>query len=93
MFISLLVDFSWLSHLKYADAATSLHHPRGWRAMNPILVSTIAHRRVRQVAIDAAVQSAHRIVVPLVGLHLEDRAARVDGLHDVPRQAGNRRRE
>src|SRR5262245_58725270 len=36
----------------------------------------VAHRCVGQVAIDAAVEGAHRVVVALVGLHLEDRPAR-----------------
>src|SRR5205807_851008 len=50
------------------------------------------HRCVGQIAVDAAVQRAHRVVVALVGLHLEDRMARLDGLQDEPQQSAHRGR-
>src|SRR5262249_30657864 len=47
------------------------------------------HGRVGQVAVDAAVQRAHRVVVPLVRLQLEDGMARLAGLQDETDQAAD----
>src|SRR5262245_17241204 len=52
----------------------------------------VPHRRVGQVAEDAAVQGAHRVLVALVGLHLEDRPARLDLLQHEAQQSANRGR-
>jgi hypothetical protein len=38
------------------------------------------------------VERAHRVVVALVNLHLEDGMARFDGLQDKAQQSANRRR-
>src|SRR5262249_26415121 len=50
----------------------------------------VPHRCVGQVAEGAAVQGAHRVVMALVGLHLEDGPAWFDGLQHEPQQPGNR---
>jgi hypothetical protein len=51
----------------------------------------VPHRRISQVAVGAAVQRPHRVVVALVGLHLKDRMAGFDGLQAESEQAGDRR--
>ena len=52
----------------------------------------VAHRRISDVAEYTAVQCPHRVVVALIGLHLEDRMTRFDGLQQEANQSADRRR-
>lgn len=70
--------------------ATATVDEGGWVDLQePIIVRAggsigVPHRRIGQVAVDAAVQRPHRVVMALVGLHLEDGPPRLDCLQHEP---------